>query len=71
MSQIRGLFFDEFYKELEKVVSGIAPQEERPSEPSTLADEIQKHSALYTLRAVTLKNIPHTVLYDQSNIGII
>ena len=43
MSRIRDLFFDEFYDELERVVAGIAPPEEEPSEPSILADDVKRH----------------------------
>jgi hypothetical protein len=43
LSRIRDLFFDEFYDELERVVAGIAPPEEEPSEPSILADDVKRH----------------------------
>lgn len=42
MSQVQDLFFDEFYEELERVVSGIKPEDEKPSEPSILTKEVQK-----------------------------
>ncbi len=41
MSQVRDLFFDEFYEELERVAKGIKLEEEKPSEPSILAREVQ------------------------------
>lgn len=39
MSQVRDIFFDEFYEELERVAAGIKLEEERPIEPSILAGE--------------------------------
>lgn len=42
MTQVRDRFFDEFYEELERVLPGITPEEERSSEPSILADEIRR-----------------------------
>ena len=47
MSQVRDLFFDEFYEELERVVAGIEPEEETPSEPSILADEVRRRWTPY------------------------
>ena len=41
MSQVRDLFFDEFYDELERVTSGIAP-EDSTSKPSVLSDEVRR-----------------------------
>jgi hypothetical protein len=48
MSRVRDLFFDEFYEELERVVAGIAPPEEEPSEPSILADDVRRCWIPYT-----------------------
>ena len=42
MSQIRDLFFDEFYDELERVTSKITPEDERPSKPSVLSSEVRR-----------------------------
>jgi hypothetical protein len=47
MSQVRDLFFDEFYEELERVVAGIEPEEETPREPSILADEVRRRWVPY------------------------
>lgn len=42
MSQVRDLFFDEFYDELERVTSKITSEEESPSEPSVLSREVRR-----------------------------
>jgi hypothetical protein len=42
LSQVRDLFFDEFYEELERVVTGITREEEPPQEPTVLTEEIRK-----------------------------
>jgi hypothetical protein len=41
MSQVRDLFFDKFYEELERVVQGIDLEDEKPTEPTILAEEVQ------------------------------
>jgi hypothetical protein len=36
LSQVRDLFFDEFYEELEKVIKGIEGTQEEPGTPPLL-----------------------------------
>jgi hypothetical protein len=43
LSQVRDLFFDEFYDELEKVIKGIETTQEEPGTPPVLADEVERH----------------------------
>jgi hypothetical protein len=36
LSQVRDLFFDEFYDELENIIKGIAATQEKPGTPPLL-----------------------------------
>jgi len=42
LSQVRDLFFDEFYDELERVVAGISRREEDVKVPPLLGDEVRR-----------------------------
>ena len=43
MSQVRDLFFDEFYQELERAVQELSPDQPDPRSPPLLRDELLKH----------------------------
>ena len=43
MSQVRDLFFDEFYTELERAVQGLSPDQTDPRSPPLLQDDLLKH----------------------------
>lgn len=47
MSQVRDLFFDEFYAELMAVAEGIQASEEEPGPPPALADELLRRWSPY------------------------
>jgi hypothetical protein len=47
LAQVRDLFFDEFYEEMEKVIKGIEATQEEPGTPPILADEVERHWNLY------------------------
>ncbi|MCX6655262.1 MAG: hypothetical protein NTY03_09100, partial [Candidatus Bathyarchaeota archaeon] len=48
MSGVRDLFFDEFYAELDRVVSDIAMREDELSKPPLLADDVRRHWIPYS-----------------------
>ena len=47
MSQVRDLFFDEFYEELESVIKGMEATQDEPGTPPILAEEVERHWNLY------------------------